>query len=215
LKEIPPGLSVRQPWAYLIFRHAKNVENRSTRIRYNGPLLIQAALTIGPAEREEAEKRGLNLAKLVRGAIVGTVDVVDCVQDSKSGWAIPGKWHWILSNPRELVTPIPFKGKLGRFYIPSSVLKKARFRKAVNDVHDSHAGPATFNRGERAGIYSMADALSPGQRAALKRKHRAAGKKAALKRKHRAAGKKAAATRKRRAAAKKASLTRKDRAVAR
>jgi hypothetical protein len=52
--------------------------------------LIQASLKV---ERDEAVKLNLNPDELPTGAIVGSVEIVDCVQDSKSRWADPGHLH--------------------------------------------------------------------------------------------------------------------------
>jgi len=59
-------------------------------------------------------------------AIIGIVDVVDCIQDSKSIWSIPGKIHWILKNP--IMFPEPIKNIVGRqgifnFDLPKSYNK--------------------------------------------------------------------------------------------
>lgn len=50
---------------------------------------------------------------LPRGALIGTVGVVDCVQNSRSRWAEPGLWHWVLADPKMLVHRRPMPGKLG------------------------------------------------------------------------------------------------------
>jgi hypothetical protein len=50
---------------------------------------------------------------LPRGAIIGCVDLVDCVAASDSMWALPGSFHWILERPRLLVRPVPASGSLG------------------------------------------------------------------------------------------------------
>jgi hypothetical protein len=52
---------------------------------------------------------------LGRGAIIGEVDIVDCIQDSKSPWAVPGQYHFVLANPKAYKVPIPCRGKLGFF----------------------------------------------------------------------------------------------------
>jgi hypothetical protein len=66
-------------------------------------------------ERDEAQKLGLDPEKLVRGAILGSVEIADCVKNSNSKWAIRGQWHWILRSPRRFAKPMPCKGKLGFF----------------------------------------------------------------------------------------------------
>jgi hypothetical protein len=47
------------------------------------------------------------------GMVVGTVEVVDCTQDSDSPWAMSDHWHWALKNPRLFDEPVPAKGRLG------------------------------------------------------------------------------------------------------
>jgi len=54
--------------------------------------------------------------RLPRGAIIGEVDIVDCVTESKSPWFI-GKYGYVLANPIAYEKPIPYKGKLGFFEV--------------------------------------------------------------------------------------------------
>ena len=53
------------------------------------------------------------------GAIIGAVDVIGCVRDSSSPWAVPGQWHWILANPRAC-EPVPATGSLILGWKPSN-----------------------------------------------------------------------------------------------
>jgi hypothetical protein len=46
------------------------------------------------------------------GCILGTVEIIDCVQQSTSPWFV-GKYGYVLRNPIAFKTPIPMKGKLG------------------------------------------------------------------------------------------------------
>ena len=94
------------------------------RTHFRGRIIIQASLKV---EREEAHRLGLDPDELPTGAIVGSVEIVDCVQNYKSKWADRGSWHWLLRNPRFLKTPIPFKGKLGFMRVPTKLLKGKRF----------------------------------------------------------------------------------------
>ncbi len=96
------------------------------RTQYRGRILIQASLKI---EGDEARKLKLDPDELPTGAIVGSVEIVDCIRGSKSKWANRGQWHWILENPLVLAKPIPLKGKLGFIRVPNGLLKGARFRK--------------------------------------------------------------------------------------
>jgi ASCH domain len=112
-----PALSVRQPWAHSIIHLGKDVENRTWRTHYRGPLLIHAS------SRECLDgwcwlgARGIYLpvdVELPMGGVVGQVDLVDVIEDSDSPWAMEDYWHWVLQNPR----PLPFrvcKGRLGLF----------------------------------------------------------------------------------------------------
>lgn len=102
----------------------KDVENRPWRTHYRRRILIQAALKI---EFEEALKLKLNPDELPTGAIVGSVEIVDCVRNSNSKWAIRGQWHWILKHPRCLANPIPFKGALGFIPVSPRLLSGKRF----------------------------------------------------------------------------------------
>jgi hypothetical protein len=95
------------------------------RTHYRGRILIQASLKV---EREEAHELKLNPDELPTGAIVGSVEIVDCVRNSKGKGAIRGQWHWLLKNPRLLAKPIPLKGKLGFIRVPARLLKGVRFR---------------------------------------------------------------------------------------
>ncbi|MDO8431336.1 MAG: hypothetical protein Q7S58_02895 [Candidatus Binatus sp.] len=95
------------------------------RTHFRGRILIQASLKV-----EAGEARDLNLdpGELATGAIVGSVEVVDCIRGSKSKWANRGQWHWVLKNPRVLAKPIPLKGALGFIRVPDRILTGARFR---------------------------------------------------------------------------------------
>ena len=52
-----------------------------------------------------------------RGCIVGTVDIVGCVNQSNSRWFF-GEYGFQLANPVAFERPIPFKGALGFFDVP-------------------------------------------------------------------------------------------------
>ena len=94
------AISIRQPWAYAILHLGKDIENRPMRTHYRGRILIQASLKV---EEDEARDLKLDPDELSTGAIVGSVEIVDCVRNAKSKWAIRGQWHWLLKKPRVLV----------------------------------------------------------------------------------------------------------------
>jgi hypothetical protein len=116
------ALSIRQPWAWLIVHGYKDVENRTWATRYRGPLLVHAGLTLDPrADRAAELARALGIAlpalsELPRGAIVGRVQVTDCVTAYPSRW-FEGPYAFVLTEA-EPIEPIPRKGMLGLFTVP-------------------------------------------------------------------------------------------------
>lgn len=128
------ALSVKQPWASLIAHGIKDVENRSRRTHFRGKIYIHASKQ--KDKRQFAERftqaQALAWADLMEtlgyrrpvetlGAIIGEVEIIDCVEDSKSIWAEPGCFHWILSNAIMYELPVPCAGKLS-FWDPPSDL---------------------------------------------------------------------------------------------
>jgi hypothetical protein len=112
------ALSIRQPWAWLIIAGHKDIENRTWDTRHRGPLLIHAGRNWARMSIEEIEKRyrvKILRDKLLRGGIIGAVDLVDVVTKHRSRWFDgEGFFGWVLKNPR----PLPFRqidGRLGLF----------------------------------------------------------------------------------------------------
>ena len=54
--------------------------------------------------------------KLPRGALIGEVDIVDCVTESESPWFV-GKYGFVLDNLVAYEEAIPCRGKPG-FFVP-------------------------------------------------------------------------------------------------
>lgn len=113
-----PILSIRPTWAYLILRGDKRVENRKWKPLVNGhPYRGQLYIHVGKTFEDKEEKLQFYAqfpdAKI--GGVVGIVELVDCVRDHPSRWAMPDCWHWVLADPREIGF-VPMKGKLGLFY---------------------------------------------------------------------------------------------------
>ena len=125
-------LSIRQPWASLIIKGFKDVENRSWRTFVRGEIALHAsslkseddwddaiitvavirAITFSEAEKWLIETIG-EFDKLPRGAILGTVEITDCKRERMSPWHFDENWGFYLQNPKEIKKPIPAKGKLG------------------------------------------------------------------------------------------------------
>jgi hypothetical protein len=105
------ALTVRQPWASLIVAGIKDVENRSKPTRFRGRLAIHSSLRVNQQAMEEFGHLIDPCPPL--GAVIGSVDLIDCVADSRSEWAEEGYHHWILTNPHRLKRSRPMKGSLG------------------------------------------------------------------------------------------------------
>jgi hypothetical protein len=105
-------LTIRQPWASLIVADIKDVENRSWPTKYRGKLGIHAGMRV---DAQAVDEFGylLRVGPLPRGALIGSVTLVDCIRDSKSDWADRGVWHWVLADAHTLVHPRKMGGRLG------------------------------------------------------------------------------------------------------
>ena len=113
------GLSVRQPWAWLIVNGYKDIENRSWRTRYRGPVLIHAGSNTSelsePTLQRIERRHGIKLPREFEiGGFVGVVDVMDCRSRTGSPWHVRGKIGWVLTKARRLSFR-PCKGALGFF----------------------------------------------------------------------------------------------------
>ncbi|MEM9967546.1 MAG: hypothetical protein AAF755_05540 [Pseudomonadota bacterium] len=119
------ALSVRQPWAWAIIHGGKVIENRSLgAIRAGrmvpGRICIHAAAGMKESEYRYAQWRlkghGVVCPRpdaLLRGAIIGTVQVTQIITQSESEW-FAGEAGLVLANPQP-VDPIPARGALGYF----------------------------------------------------------------------------------------------------
>lgn len=121
------ALSIRQPWASLIMKAGKDIENRCWPTKVRGRILIHAAKGCTRAEfgdamlfAEVALGRPIiaDLKTIARGGIIGSVEIVDCVTISSSPWFM-GDFGFVLRDPRPLPFT-PWKGQLGFFDVPES-----------------------------------------------------------------------------------------------
>lgn len=111
--EVTRILTVRQPWAWLIVQGLKDVENRTWAPAWRGTLVIHGGKTVEETGVEFAEGHKIPLPEpMPRGVILGTVELVGVVTDSRSIWASPGQYHWILKDPRPC-PQIPWVGQRG------------------------------------------------------------------------------------------------------
>lgn len=125
-------ISIQQPWAGLILTGYKDIENRSWSTAHRGRLAIHAgskmyedSFTSATAIMKRIGKRidPRGMSEFTRSSIVGYVDLVDVVTESASPWFV-GEFGWVLANP-VAIEPIPYKGKLGLFDVPDSLILAA------------------------------------------------------------------------------------------
>lgn len=145
------ALSIKQPWAYLIASGIKDIENRTWKTNFRGRIYIHASAKMAnfwltPQSSivdKEINKISINDYESTTGlfsAIIGEVDIVDCVINHPSIWAektpfreaddfmdqadernyykniepnIKPIYNWVLANPVLYEKPIlNVKGKL-------------------------------------------------------------------------------------------------------
>jgi len=127
MSKITKAISIRAPWWWYIFRAGKDVENRSWRTNFRGRIYIHASRWWSDRELDEGDwpvvfsQKDLDRMKPRGGHIVGSVEIVDCIDDSKSKWAQDGFWHFVLRDPKPLRTPVPVIGKVGIFNVEGSL----------------------------------------------------------------------------------------------
>ena len=131
------ALTICQPYAHLIVRGEKRVENREWPTSYRGPLLIHAGKSREWMDSEdELDFRELG-DPLVFGALVGVATLADVLHidriergeyDARHPWLREhchtiGTWCWVLTDVRRF-EPVPWKGAQGLwectgFVVPS------------------------------------------------------------------------------------------------
>lgn len=122
-------ISIRQPWAWLIF-HGKPVENRTWASKYRGPLLIHAAKAIDvdgwrwlcqfmPEVRNKI--LALDERDMQHSAIIGQVNMTDCVTHHPSPYFF-GPYGHVYEDAALYKTPIPYKGTQRIFNVPQEAL---------------------------------------------------------------------------------------------
>lgn len=118
-------LTIKQPWAYLIFNDGgvnkglKNIENRTWHTNIRGTVAIHTSKSIdveaynGLIKYSNFKLPPLN--ELECGKIIGVVDIVDSVNEHPSYWKEANSVGFVLENPRKITQPIGLKGQLGFF----------------------------------------------------------------------------------------------------
>jgi hypothetical protein len=111
---IQKALTICQPYAELIRRGDKAIENRTWPTSYRGPLAIHAGKNRSWLEEgDEAQ-----YPDMAFGAVVATAELYDCVRweqlpdDLKENEHASGPWCWLLRNVIP-IEPVPAKGAQG------------------------------------------------------------------------------------------------------
>lgn len=120
------ALSVQQPWAWAIIHGGKIIENRPRRTHIRETIAIHASAQ--PRREWRFPPRSLKPPpsdEWVLGAIIGFADLIGCVEEHRSKW-FEGPFGYVLANPRPLRTPIPCKGALGFWKVPSQIARRCR-----------------------------------------------------------------------------------------
>lgn len=140
------ALSIKQPWAGLILLGIKPVENRTWATKYRGKFIIHAGQKVDKAMMAVVDfwsKSGSIYSQFIAnerhrvgeidwreipafktGSVCGTAHILDCDESRPSGETFYddcGYW-WHLSSPMSFNKAIPYKGRLGLFNIPESVI---------------------------------------------------------------------------------------------
>lgn len=130
--------TVYQPYAFAIVAGLKHYETRPRRTSVRGRVAVHAGKKdawrtglLESGDMPEIEKvlaevqgTGNRAARLEYGAVIGTVEIVDCVpvenlMDSLNdrerilGDYSPGRFAWVLENPVMFDEPFPARGKQG------------------------------------------------------------------------------------------------------
>nr|WP_294560249.1 ASCH domain-containing protein [uncultured Rhodopila sp.] len=130
------AITVRQPWAWLLIQGTKDIENRDWPTNVRGQVAIHAAKGMTRFEYEDAWEFVAHFdpllawqmplpKELVRGAIIGTMILRDCVTSSKSPW-FQGRYGFVLDTP-EPWDSYPISGQLGFWEVPESAFEVEDF----------------------------------------------------------------------------------------
>jgi len=120
------ALTVCQPYAELLARGVKPMENRTWSTAYRGSLVIHAGKSRDWLD-EGDERRYPGMAF---GAIVAVVTLYDCVRveqlpnDLRVHEHAQGPWCWLVQNPIR-VAPTPARGTQGLWHVDRGLVEAA------------------------------------------------------------------------------------------
>lgn len=120
------ALTICQPYAELIVRGEKRVENRTWPTRHRGQMYVHAGKS--RAWFDDDEHLMFMLGRMPAfGSVVAIVDLIDCVQYNNTSfdkypWLAEhahahGPWCWIIGPNVTPIGPWPYRGAQGLFDI--------------------------------------------------------------------------------------------------
>ncbi len=133
-------LNIAQPNAHNVIFNGKNVENRSGICNFRGTIAIYASKTV---DKSRFEGSDVKLEECALGAIIGLVDIVDCIikpTDSTKKW-FQGPYGYVLENVVTLKNPLPVKLEQGPVIFWT--LKGKDLEKLLSQVNSDKIKPIT------------------------------------------------------------------------
>ena len=129
------AITVKQPWAYSIFRGGKDVENRTQNLVASLPIELAIHVSRSPDMDARFPRGYTHLRDLPeandqgeRGKIIGVVTLVAIVESHDSVWYQGGRYAYVFENPRLLKTPLEARGFQSHWEVPAETLKKFKFQ---------------------------------------------------------------------------------------
>lgn len=146
------ALTISQPWAWLIARGHKPIENRRWTTGYRGPLLVHAGR--GEQYRDGLHRirramagRGIEVPAwegLVKGAVVALAGLVDVVPLGEGKCLAPdwaeGPWCWLLRDVRPLDSPAKGPGAQGLWTPTDELVGRVQAELAAKEVFKELSG---------------------------------------------------------------------------
>jgi hypothetical protein len=135
-EKLIPAISVRQPWAELILRGEKTIEIRNWSDSYRGDLYLHTGKM---ADGYKIFDYGM--PDVFRGGYIGVIELSAIIPFTPESWRLwqdkhlsagqytPGKYAWIIRNPRRFVKPILGPGKLGIFQPDLAIMQQLKEEK--------------------------------------------------------------------------------------
>jgi hypothetical protein len=131
------AITVQQPWAHLICANIKPVENRKWKTNFRGRVLIHASakpntypldMIFTREQLDELLQRNTEYywcggkyggVRHDNSAIIGSIEIIDCVKNHPSVWAEKDAYNWVLAYPVLFIEPVKnVKGKLSFWDYP-------------------------------------------------------------------------------------------------